>query len=575
MRKIQLLLLGYVLSPVAVFSQLIYSNSFFYYDTLACPFDSSKTIITPKNWYLYQTTDGTWEGPADSTRCISVEPSGSFQQPRVALSQIDPGKPLFLRAKPAEFVGLDYFEANQLYNGQISFHVSNNLALPVAGANCVQDLCSGFFVGIAVPGPTRFHTGLLDNSGLPPTYLYRDIIACFPTEYFFEQQLAEFVAKFTFAQGVNLANEFLHLDYASITPGFLQPGLISEVNADIDNYNPANDEYDVNVAEAVTGGGFFFENFLLQYTAPTFPSAQDPSYVVGTVEPNTPDPQVINLVVDPFQTLEIQPFTYLIGAPVQGNDTLRHQVNLVNNGGDICLNFVDFVLAGGEEYRHGGGNMTFNNAFSCMQFRDGSALRVLEGAALHYGNHGAGMLALCAGGTIVLERNAALTVDCVLNLAECNDALPPQQIFMDLPPGARLVFTDKARLTNRFSQGQQMLLNVRMLGGTIEDWALASEDKALIRRIYPEPSPHFDENVTISPNPFGESFRLIFLAKKPEEVTLRWTTLSGQTVREEKFWSVEGPNEWQPEPPVSAGAYLLTLETLSGKTTKKVMKTGL
>lgn len=572
MRKIQLLLLYCAFNLTIVSGQFYYSNSFSTYEISACMFDSTKTIAYPNNWYLYQTTDGTWDGPADSTRCISVEPPPPFQQMRIPLSQIDPAKPLFLRAKSAEFAGLDNLEPNQLYNAQFAFHVSGSMALPAAGTSCAQDLCSGFFIGIGVPGPTRFHTGLLDNTGLPPTYLYREVGACFPSEYFFDQQLSEFVIKFTFEPGVMLDNEYLYLDYLSITPSFIPPGLISEVKADFDNYNSTTGEYDVNVFEAAGGGGTFYENFMLQYTAPTFPSAQDPSYVVGAVEPNTPEPQVINLVVDPFQTLEIQPFTYLIGALAEGSDTLRHQVNLVNNGGDICLNFVDFVMVGGEEYRHRGGSMSFNNPFSCMQFRDGSALRVSEGASLHYGNNGAGMLALCAGGTIAIERNATLTVDCILNLAECNDVLTPQQIYMDLPPGARLKFTHRARLTNRYSQGQKMLLNVRMLGGAIEDWALSPEDQALIRRIWPEPSPDLAENVTLAPNPFDEVFRLTFLTEKPEEVTLRWATLSGQVVREEKFWATRGMNEWEPETPLAAGAYLLTLQTGSGRTTKKVMK---
>lgn len=378
--------------------------------------------------------------------------------------------------------------------------------------------------------------------------------------------------KFMFAPGSDLDGQFLYLDYASITPTFSPPGLITEVNADIDHYNSFTGEYDVNVAEAVTVGGFFFENFLLQYAAPTFPSAQDPSYVAGSIVPNSPEQQVINLVVDAFQTLEIHPFTYLVGALAQGSDTLRHQVNLVNNGGDICLNFVDFVMDGGEEYRHGGGGISFNNPFSCMQFRNGSALRVLEGASLHYGQDGAGMLALCAGGTIVLERNSTLTVDCVMNLAECNDALPPQQIYMDLPPGARLLFTDHARLTNRFSQGQQMLLNVRMLGGSIDDAALAPEDRALIRRIYPEPSTDFADNVHIAPNPFGEVFTLAFVAEKIETLTLRWTNMSGQIVLEERLKAFQGLNEWQPDTPPQAGIYLLTATGEGGRVTKKVAK---
>jgi hypothetical protein len=51
-----------------------------------------------------------------------------------------------------------------------------------------------------------------------------------------------------------------------------------------------------------------------------------------------------------YQTLEIQPFTHLRGALVQGSDTLRHILNLVNNGGNFCLNFLDLIFSGINEW---------------------------------------------------------------------------------------------------------------------------------------------------------------------------------------------------------------------------------
>ncbi len=573
MRKINFLFLC-LFCTTAAFGQFYYLTFFSPFDTLPCPFDNSQTLIIPQGWYLYQTTDDTWEGPVDSSRCISVEPVGVFGQSRIDLEQIDPQKALFARAKASEFAGMDNLEPNYLYNANISFHVSDTAVIPVDGTNCVEDVCTGLFTAIAVPGTERIQTGLLNNGNYPPDYLYRDVTTCFPTEYFFNQQMKEFVLKFRFPSGTDLAGHYLYMDYASIEPANSTPGLVTEVTAGPDNYNSTTGEYDINIADAVSGGGFFYENFILQYTAPTFPSAQNPSYVVGSIDPNSPEQEVINLVVTPFQALEIQPFTYLIGALVAGSDTLRHQVNLVNNGGDICLNFVDFVVDGGDEFRHGGGSLYMNNAFSCMQFRHESALRVLEGATLHYGNSGAGMLALCAGSTIALERNATLVVDCILNLAECNDAIPPQQLYMDLPPGSKLIFTDRARLTNRFSQGQQMHLNVRMLGGEIDDAALAPEDRELIRRVYPEPSRDFADNVAITPNPFVDVLTLHYLAGNPESVTLRWTNVNGQFIRKETLDAVRGPNEWQPAMPEAAGVYLLAVEGESGKATIKVVKVG-
>lgn len=571
MRKINFFLLC-CFSTLAGFGQgnFFFGQYFFEYDTLLCPFDGNKTVVYPRGWYVYQTTDGAWDGPVDSTRCISVEPYGG--QSRIDLDQIDPAEPLFIRAKSSGFAGLPDLPLNQLFNAFVNSYVSDVSAKPVLGTGCVQDLCTGIYIGIAVPGPMRIQTGVTLDWG--PTETGLDLITCFPSEYFGGQQLNELILKYTFPATSELAGKYLHVQSVELADVFWPAGLVSEIDVDASHYNTSTGEYDINVAAAVTNGGFFFDNFILQYTAPTFPSVQDPSYVIGSVNPNSTEQEVINLVVDPFQVLEIQPFTYLAGALAAGSDTLRHQVNLVNNGGDICLNFVDFVVSDGDEFRHGGGSLYMNSAFSCMQFRDESALRVLEGATLHYGNNGTGMLALCAGSTIALERDATLIVDGILNMSECNDLIAPQQLYMDLPPGSKLVFTENARLTNRFSQGQHMLLNVRMLGGALDDGALAAEDRELIRRIYPEPSPQFADNVSFAPNPFAEVFVVQYVAGKTETVALRWTDISGRIAGQQTLHAVRGLNEWQALAPEAAGVYLLSVESEAGKLTKKVVKVG-
>lgn len=117
-----------------------------------------------------------------------------------------------------------------------------------------------------------------------------------------------------------------------------------------------------------------------------------------------------------------------------GSDSVRHQFTLSDDGGDICLNFIDLIFNGGDEFRYACGSLTMNHPMSCMQFRAGSALRVQEGATLHYGNNGAGMLVICANSTIVLERNSTLVLDAILQIGECDDHLPPQQLYVDLPP---------------------------------------------------------------------------------------------------------------------------------------------
>ena len=70
-----------------------------------------------------------------------------------------------------------------------------------------------------------------------------------------------------------------------------------------------------------------------------------------------------------------------------------------------------------------------------------------------------------------------------------------------------------------------MQLRVRMLGGILEDAALSPEDRAIIRRIWPQPAERLADNVTISPNPCASTLTLDYLSGREEEIRLRWINL--------------------------------------------------
>lgn len=564
MRKPFLLCCCLLATAFPVFSQYYFTN-FNSVTQQTCPFDTSKTVTFPTGWIIYQTLDGTWDGAVDTERCISVEtlPVGNL---RIDLEQVNPAEPLFVRALPEEMAGIGELPVNQLMAIDFFWSPSSFNNLVLTGPTCVEDMCSGIFTGIdvGVPGAMRIHTALISAD-------FYEIHACFPTEYFPGQNLREIILKFTFSPDADLSGEYLNLYGMTVTPSW--QSLISSVDAYESQYSSATGEYNVNAYYASNQGGPS-DRFLVIYTEPTFPSVLTPAYVTGTVIPPSNQQQVINLVVDDFQALEIQPFTHLRGALVEGSDSTRHIVNLVNNGGNLCINFVDLIFSGGNQYRHGkGGTINMHNSFSCFQFRNGSALRVLEDATLHYGNDGAGMLALCANSTIVLERNATLLVDAVLNIAECDDATAPTHIYIDLPKSASLVFTENARLTNRFSQGQQMELRVRMLGGTLDDSRLSAEDKALIRRIYPAPSPVFADNFSLSPNPFQQSPVLSYLSAEPEQLTLQWLSVDGKILGKQQLTTQIGMNEWLLEnTPPEAGWYWLHISNARHSAVLKVVQ---
>lgn len=534
----------------------VYSTNFHDVTQQPCPFDNSVTVTYPQGWIIYQTLDGTWGGPVDTERCISVEqtPGGDL---RIDLGQVNPDEPLFVRALPSELANMGELPVNTLmvidffwWSGGLFF--SGDIA---SGPSCVEDMCTGVFAGVevGVPGAMRIHTGLANEDNYEHS--------CFPTEYFQGQYMRELILKTTFTPGANLSGKYLSLAGVLVSPTWSEVGLFSEVEANDDHFNGTTGEFDVPIHDAAGQPGWI-DQYLMLYTEPTFPSAATPAYVEGNVNPSSSQQQTINLKVDLYQTLEIQPFTHLRGALVDGSDTLRHIVNLYNFGGNICVNFIDLIFSGENEYRHGkGGILDMNNSFSCFQFRHGSALHVMDDATLHYGTNGSGMLALCATSTIKLEPHSTLLVDAVMNIAECDDAIDPTHIYMDLPQTASLIFTENARLTNRFSQGRQMNLYVRMLGGTLDDSRLSGEDRALIKRIYPEPAPVFANNFSLSPNPFQNASQLSYLSAGKEQLTVQWWSSDGKLLSESQLSAEQGMNEWPLEnAPAAAGLYMLHID---------------
>ncbi len=535
-----------------------------------CPFNANVQVKKPVDWLIYQTQDGLWEGSVDSSRCISVSDNLSTNGIYISLDQIDPEKPLFVRYE-SDNLGDFPLQPNYLFSAFACVDFYPDTFLFLTGTNCPEGICSGMFIGIAIPDSnfipneaTRYHTALANKP-----LAFCAIESCFPSENFQEQYLRRLILKFSFPPGIDLSGKRLNLTYLAVEPVIWgDPGMIFEAKAQPQHWNGVS--YDIPVADASDLGFQLF--YLMRYNAPTYPSPQHQAYVEAAPVPNTPEPKTINLIVDQFETLEIQPYTNFRGALVAGSDSVRHTANLVNMGADFCLNFIDLIFTGGDEYRHGGGHISMNHPRSCMQFRHGSKIRVLEDATLHYGNEGAGMLMLCADAGIALERNATLVMDGMLSLTECNDSPEPQFVEMDLPLGAKLVFTENAVLTNQFSQFQQLKLKVRMMGGSIDDSALSPEEKDLILREYPSPSPVFAENVQVFPNPFHDKPSLQYLAAEAEIIQLSWFRMDGNLLLTERQQAEKGLNLWPLEGPNSAGVYQLVLEGRNGRTTKKVVR---
>ncbi len=524
-----------------------------------CPFNPDVTVSQLSGWVVYQTTDGHWNGPIDSSRCINITRSSPTAPAVIKLSEIDPDLPLFLRARLDSFPFSYVLQPNYAYMVEGDFSLFPPSMCIKRGSDCPDEVCTAIIVGIAIPdengtpgAATRYQMGL--PAPLCENGHFED---CFPTERFDGQYVRELVLKITletkpFPSGAEVRIHLLPRVKDLNFPEAL--GLFSAVPA-VSNPMPLWKLF-----------SSYKSIFLGLYTAATYPSPQHLSYIDVFPVPNVSVPRNITVVVEESQQLEMQPFAQFRGGLVEGSDTLRHQYVLLNNGGTLCVGFLDLIFNHGNALHHAGGTIEVHHPYACMQFKKGGEFRIKEGAHLHYGDAGVGMLVICADGSMVLERDATLVLDALLQISECDDALPPSHVDVELPPGARLVFTKHARITNRFSKGQQMRLRVHMRGGTLDDSALPPDSRALIERIYPEPAPQWSDNIRLSPNPFSQRLTLAYTTGQAEErLSVRWFDLSGRFLSTEQLRAVRGYNELALQNlPGEDGLYLLEIQSEQG-----------
>ena len=518
-KSITLLLLTYSLivfgqpPPNSLFNQTILET---------CTFDSTQTILQFQDWQIYQTSNGLWDGPIDSSRCIEIVEYGSNDF-EIVLSQIQQDRPLFIRSKLDDSNKI-LLEPNTLYSSGL-WHTLTGTTSPNLTVDCLGGFCSGVIIGIDIPDETGTGRALRINDAPFQLDNFNDFEFCVITEYFMDNFLREFVLQFSFDE--ISTNSTLRIGSVGIEK-VEDYGIIDEIAASPSYLNGS--EYQIPLID-FSQGSFWTANMVLLYNAPTYPSPTTPSYVKVSPSPNTDQQEIMNLQIDFWHILTPQPFTYFRGGLIEGSDSLRHFVNLVNNGGNLCLSsIVDLVFDGGTRYVHQGGEIDFVNNFSCIQFLDGGVLEVADDTDLHLGNHGIGALALRQGGSIEIGKNSSLTIDAQVWVNESRGIQKPQQIYMSLNRGSRLTFTENARLSNYGSIDGQMKLNVYMNGGVLDDSQLSPKERALINRIYPSPKGPLAEELELFPNPASNECNISLVLAEEEAVALEIFDIYGKIV---------------------------------------------
>lgn len=549
------------------------NNSYFSnFETIPCPFDSAVTISTYKDWLLYQTLDGHWNGPVDSTICISLRTNPSQG---IDLNTVDIARPIFLRSKFTE-ANKELLEPNFIYSAYVSLkHSGASDAMLKTGTDCPNNLCSGLIAGIQIPDETGTSTKMRWYTDVPSSITYYgDFETCLPTEYFDENYLREFIIKLTLDPATT-SDKLLRMNYA-MTAAYWPPFYVDEVVAHPSTFVDTSYNVPLYMVGYYNGPFWAAPNYLLLYTdLNSYPSSASPAYVEARPMVNTPNPQTINLIVSDWETFIPQPFAMLRGGLVEGSDSIRHHVNLVNHDGDICMpGPIDFVFDDQTKYIHAGGHVNMEGLNSCMMFRNGGTFELAEGTTMQFGQDGRGIFALRSGGKMVLDKGSTLLFDGTLWLQGIPTAKHPDpQFYLDLKPGTSLVFGEKAGVLNANSISPDIKLNVYMNGGTLDDSQLSAKERLLIHRIYPEPSKRFVENVKVLGNPTTFQFQLDYLSVGNEKVQVEVHDLQGRLVWSKNYGTIEGHNFLDGEFGAgTAGVYVATLSSKSGQASVKVIK---
>jgi hypothetical protein len=493
-----------------------------------CPFDSSVQIETYAGWVAYQTLDDNWNGPVDSTRCLDLyDAANSYGT--INLNQIDTSRRIFIKLDSAATAGL-FLDSNAVYKGYINIGSSNGVEVDFS-ANCDSALCSYIITNIEIPDST--FTGF-DQRVYQTDFDYYQRDYCFPTEYFSNgNRLNNYVIALK-ASG-DTENGKLFFYYADLHKIDVNSGgqvQVIDSNADLDNYYGGLDDY------YFYSQGWEFAYLFLHDTI--YPAANNITYYDFYPQPNENMQHSLDVYFEFETTVHLQPFVSFRGGLVLGDSVLRHNINLYNDGADMCLGFMDVMMEDNNRFIYNSGNVDFGEHRTCLGFGKGASLNVSQGATFHYGSPGMGMLLVKTGGTINIEKNAELVIHNTLIMYEYANDPAPQQIYMTLNEGAKLTFAPGSRVVNMYSMDGTIKLNIFMKGGEVDLSGLSENDKQLVNLIYDEPLYPAEDNLILYNQPSHDVLRFSMVFENAFNFPLNVFDINGKLVKTLNFNAAKG-----------------------------------
>ena len=542
-----------ILFPGNIFCQQIPSADAYTAEDTVCIWDNTVSFTTTKKYTAYQTTDNTFNGPIDSNYCVSLRYEEAFSGLSFWPADFDLSRSIYIKAQINDNEQIP-LEKDAVYMLEEDF--LNSTDGLIFGNDCPELICSGLIIGITIPDSTltsdttRWHVISGDSY---------DYNTCFATEKFEDQKLNSLIYKFT----INPDLVEVAKDYSP--PYINQLGdvqLITDLTNVYGNY--VGGEYNVY--------DYYFLSYpigVLKYDNLTYPSTSYFDYIDVSPNPNTTEVQIINLTINEGYTLLTQPYVQLRGAQVEG-DTLRHEVNLINNGGTFCVSVAEMIFDGNTHYIFKKGAMDLYSPMSCLMFRNGASIEVADDGHLAYGKNGTGVLGLGSGGTIKIGKNASLTINNRVSIIKNPNSVYSGDIYINLNKGSKLTFGQGASITNDEKSLSGGHLCIYMNGGELDMSGLDDFSRQLIRLIYPEQEKTMSANMHVYPNPVQNSFTVEIVSVEATTGEINITGLNGAVIYTKKYELEAGINAIKIQiQDLKPGAYTIQCKTNaeSGSTT--------
>lgn len=546
----------FILSPIQIFGQYIPGIDAFEAEDTVCIWDPTVDFTTTKSFTAYQTMDDTFNGPIDSNFCVSLRYVEGFSGLSFHSDYFDLSRSIYLRAD-FDTSALIPLQPDAVY--QLSDYFLSNIPELKRGNSCPDLICSGLILGITIPDST--FTGDTTRWLLLSSDLYHPRM-CYATEKFEGQNIHAFIYKLSF-------EESFFNTVKSANP--LEQTQMFDISTITDM---------TNIDGNFIGGLFISHAYefmntqigILKYDEPTYPSTANFDFVDVSPNPNPETPITIQLIIDEEFTLLAQPYVQLRGAQAAG-DTIRHEIQLVNDGGIFCVSIAEIIFDGNTHYIFKKGEMDLYSPMSCLMFRNGASIQVADNGQLVYGKNGIGVLGLGSGGTIKIGKNASLTINNRISIIKNPSSVYSGDIYMNLNTGSSLIFGPGASISNDEKSLNGGHLCIYMNGGELDMSGLDAFSQQLIRLIYPEKEKTMSANMHIYPNPVQNSFTLEVIAAESTMGEILITSLNGAVIFIKKYALEAGINAIKIQiPDLQTGTYTVQCKTNTESGSKSFVK---